>query len=233
MQEKDRFFLSTEEALAAVGLAFTQYPSQLNLISVIWPLVFGRESYVMRDSGRGTIWAKTSKRSKLISASEDSLKRLIVERLKQLPPPPQQLAKICSQVFGTRTVAGIKPIAQAPAGIWIDTDMADFRCIQCGRCCRKLNYRDGCSMDDYQRWQTLGRDDILAWVGTVSRDGRVIACRIWMEPGTNRYADVCPWLKQVDPSGRSMCTIHDVRPTVCRQYPGTRKHARMTGCQGV
>ena len=90
MQEKDRFFLSTEEALAAVGLAFTQYPSQLNLISVIWPLVFGRESYVMRDSGRGTIWAKTSKRSKLISASEDSLKRLIVERMKQSPPPPQQ-----------------------------------------------------------------------------------------------------------------------------------------------
>jgi Fe-S-cluster containining protein len=32
---------------------------------------------------------------------------------------------------------------------------------------------------------------------------------------------------------RYRCTIHDIRPTICRQYPGSRKHARMTGCRGV
>ena len=233
MPENDRIFLSTGEALEAVRAAFTQYPSQVNLISVIWPLVFGHESYVMQDSNRRTIWVKTSKRSKLIAASEDDLKQRIVRRLKQSPPPLQQLASICSQVFGTRTCASSTPTLKTTAGIWIDTDMADFKCIQCGHCCQTLNYHDACSIDDYQRWQALGRTDILEWVGTICEEGEVIACRIWMEPGTNRYADTCPWLKQVDQSGRTRCTIYDVRPSVCRHYPGTRKHARMTGCLGV
>ena len=233
MPGKERLFLSTGEAVDAVSTALTHYPSQFNLISVVWPMVFGHETYVVRDPSRRTIWAKTSKHSKLITANEDDLKQWIIGRLKQSPPPLQQLAHICSQVFGTPVVAGSTQTAKATAGIWIDTDMADFECIRCGHCCRSLNYHDRCSTNDYRRWQALGRDDILDWVGMVCKDGEVIAYRIWMEPGTNHYAETCPWLKQVDQSGRTQCIIHDVRPAVCRQYPGTRKHARMTGCLGV
>ena len=117
--------------------------------------------------------------------------------------------------------------------VWVDTGMADFTCLRCGHCCRTLDYRDGCSVDDYRRWQALGREDILAWVGVVGQEGRIKAVRIWMEPGTNRYAEVCPWLGKTKDPKRFRCTIHEVRPMICRQYPGSRKHARMTGCRGV
>lgn len=233
MPDDERIFLSTRDALEAVSAAFAQYRSQLNLLAVVWPLVFGQDAFVIRDAKRRTIWAKRAKRSKLIAGDEDDLKQWIIARLKQSPPPPRRLAQICSHVFGTLTRAQSDPTPGETAGVWIDTDMADFECIQCGHCCRTLNYRDGCNLDDYTRWRELGRDDILDWVGTVRENGRVIACRIWMQPGTNQYADVCPWLKPVDQSGLSLCAIHDVRPTICRQYPGTRKHARMTGCRGV
>ncbi len=234
MQEKDGLFLSTQEAVQAVNIALSRYSSQFNLIANVWPLVFGRDAYVIRDSTPRLFWVKTSSRSKLVSADEDDLKRLMMERLKRSPPSLSKLATICRQVFGTPTHHVSDPsAAEKPAGIWIKTDMADFQCIRCGQCCQTLNYHDGCSLEDYRRWQELGRDDILAWVGTVRQNEVVITCRIWIEPGTNHYAEVCPWLKQIDQSGRTLCTIHTVRPTVCRQYPGTRKHARLTGCQGV
>ena len=63
------------------------------------------------------------------------------------------------------------------------------------------------------------------------RDGTV-AYRIWMDPETRKIQDGCPWLKKDSESNRHLCLIHDVRPAICRQYPGSRKHARMTGCPG-
>jgi len=234
MPENERLFLSTQEALDAVNIAFSQYSLQFYLIEGLWPLVFGRDAYVMRDSNRPHFWAKTSKRSKLLPAGENDLKQWIVSHLQQSPPSLEQLAIICSLVFGTPVCTALESsTTNGLDGVWIKTDMADFKCLQCGHCCRTLNYRDGCSLDDYRRWQQLGRDDILAWVGTVRKNGSLVACRIWLEPGTNHYAEICPWLKQVDQSGRTTCTIHDVRPAICRQYPGTRKHARLTGCKGV
>jgi Fe-S-cluster containining protein len=234
MQENGNLFLSAREAVEAVSIALCQYSFQFNLISAVWPLAFGRDAYVMRDSNRRDYWAKTAKHGKLLAAGEDDLKQLVANQLKQSWPPLDTLALICRQVFGTPTHAVLQSsTGEGTGGIWIKIDMTDFQCIQCGHCCRTLNYRDGCSLDDYRRWQKLGRDDILDWVGTVQKDGDIIACRIWMEPGTNQYAEICPWLQQVDRSGRSLCTIYDVRPTVCRQYPGTRKHARLTGCRGV
>ena len=157
----------------------------------------------------------------------------VVDQLKRLPPDPEHLARICSQVFGVHACAGSGPEPDACPGIWIDTDMANFSCTQCGHCCRTLNYHDGCSVDDYQRWQDLGRSDILDWVGVVRQHGQVTACRIWLTPGTNDFAETCPWLTRSPDPNRYVCTIHDVRPTICRQYPGSRKHARMTGCRGV
>lgn len=234
MPENETLFLSPQEAVDAVKIAFSQYSSQFHLIEGVWPLVFGCNAYVIRDSNRRHFWAKTSERSKLMSAGEKDLKQWIVSHLKQSPPSLEQLAKICCMVFGTPVCATPElSTTNGPSGVWIKTDMADFKCLQCGHCCRTLNYRDGCSLDDYRCWQQLGRDDILEWVGTVFKNGSLVACRIWLEPGTNQYAQICPWLKQVDQSGRTTCTIHDVRPTICRQYPGTRKHARLTGCKGI
>lgn len=231
-EQRGRFF-TIDEALNAVGVALARYPSQLNLISVIWPMVFGDEAYVLTNGPNRAAWAKLPGRSKLLASSETDLKQRIMEKLKRRSPSPARLARICAQVFGAQASSGPGPDAASSAGIWIHTDMDDFVCIRCGHCCRMLNYRDGCTLADYQRWQDLGRADILEWVGTISQNGRVTACRIWMLPGTNRYAGSCPWLKPLPEPERYVCTIYDVRPMTCRQYPGSRKHARMTGCRGV
>ena len=233
MPEKERLFLTIDEALEAVRGDFVQYASQLNLLSVIWPMVFGEGAYVLQDARSRSVWAKIPGKTKLIPSSEDDLKQRIVDQLKRLPPDPEHLARICSMVFGAHVKADSGPEPDLLPGIWIDTDMADFVCTQCGRCCRTLNYHDGCSVTDYELWQDLGRTEILDWVGTIRQNGRVTACRIWILPGTNRFAETCPWLSMSSDRDHYVCTIHDVRPTICRQYPGSRKHARMTGCRGV
>lgn len=233
MPHKERLFLTLDETLDAVRSDFSQYTSQLNLLSLIWPMVFGDGAYVLRDPHNRSIWVKESGTSHLIRSSEDDLKHRILDRLKRLTPDPERLARICSHVFGAQATAGSGPKPDILPGIWIDTGMADFVCTQCGRCCRTLNYHDGCSVRDYQRWQDLGRTDILDWVGTIRKHGQVTACRIWVTPGTNDFAETCPWLTLSHGSSRYVCAIHEVRPTICRQYPGSRKHARMTGCRGV
>jgi len=233
MSEKERQFYTIDETLEAVRIAFAQYPSQLNLLRVIWPMVFGDGTYISPDNRRGTVWAKFPGKAKLIPSGEDDLKQHIMDQLNRWPPAANRLAGICSRIFGVPAAPGNSPEPGAVPGIWIDIDMTGFVCLQCGHCCRTLNYRDGCSVSDYQRWQDLGREDILAWVGTIREKGRVTACRIWMLPGTNQFAGECPWLKPMSGRQHYVCSIHDIRPTICRQYPGSRKHARLTGCRGV
>jgi Fe-S-cluster containining protein len=233
MPKKERLFLTIDEALDAVRADFAHYGSQLNLLAVIWPIVFGHGAYVLKNAHSRSVWAKASDSPKLFPSSEADLKERIMDRLGRLPPDPQHLARICRLVFGVRVTAGSGPEPEASPGLWIDADMNDFICTQCGRCCRTLDYRDGCRVSDYQRWQDLGRTDILDWVGVVRQGKAVTACRIWVTPGTNEFAPTCPWLARSPDPNRYVCSIHDVRPTICRQYPGSRKHARLTGCSGV
>jgi hypothetical protein len=233
MPSRQAIFLSAEAAVDAIGNDFLQYPSQITLLETLWPLVFGEDAYLMRDTRASSAWIKTPHDGQPRQLPIDALEEMIVRRLCRDPVSADQLARICCLVFQAPVKAGRGPGANAPIGIWVHTNMDWFVCRQCGRCCSRLTYHDGCSLDDYRRWQRLGRDDILGWVGTVHRDGRLVACRIWMQPGTNRYAPVCPWLKRTNEPQRYRCAIHNVRPAICRQYPGSRKHARMTGCRGV
>lgn len=233
MPFRKRLFLTIEAALEAVRNAFNQYPSQMNLLSALWPIVFGEGTYLMMDDRSRSAWAKVPGEAKLILADEDDLKLRIMDRLKHSPISPERLARISSLVFGLPAEAQTDSGKMSLPGIWIDNDMADFVCIQCGHCCLTLDYHEGCTLADYANWQDLGRNDILDWVGTVRRSGDITACRIWMVPGTNDYAEICPWLQVSPAHGRYECSIHDVRPTICRQYPGSRKHARLTGCKGV
>ncbi len=233
MSNPNRLFLTIDAALEAVQRAFCQYPCQMNLLSVLWPMVFGRQSYLLVAGNRRSAWVKIPAKPKLVFANEDDLKRRVMDQLRRSPPALERLAGIAALVFGVHAEARAGSEPQTPDGIWIDTDMADFVCVQCGHCCRTLDYHEGCTLADYAHWQELGRTDIRDWVGTVRRDGSVAACRIWMVPGTNDYAAVCPWLTRSPENGRCICAIHDVRPSICRQYPGSRKHARLTGCRGV
>jgi Fe-S-cluster containining protein len=233
MPERERLFFTIDQALSAVCHAFAQYPIRFNLLSVIWPTVFGDGAYVLQDGGNRSVWAKIPGAAKLIPSSEADLKQRITSQLKRCPPEPGGLARICSRVFGAPVVAGYGPEPDRSPGIWVETDMTGFACIQCGHCCRTLKFHDGCTLSDYHHWLDLKRTDILDWVGTVRHNGHITACRIWIIPGTNEYAQTCPWLATSPGRDHYICTIHDVRPTICRQYPGSRKHARMTGCRGI
>ena len=233
MPDREKLFLTRDQVLEALGNDFAQYPSQLRLWSVLVPLICGDSAYLIREPDRPTVWLKMPERKKPLQLHADRVGEWIVRRLQEIHPPIEQLAEICARVFQTPVKAARATEDRSLPGVWIDIGMAGFSCRRCGHCCRTLDYRDGCSVADYRRWQELGRTDILRWVGVVREKGKIAVCRIWMVPGTNRFADVCPWLKRADDPNRYICMIHDVRPAVCRQYPGSRKHARMTGCRGV
>ena len=109
MPEKERLFFTIDDACiddaSAVCNAFAQYPFPLNLLSVIWSMVFGDEAYVLHHSGSrivwamGIVWAKIPGTPKLIPSSEADLKQRIVGQLKRYPPEPGGLARICSRVI--------------------------------------------------------------------------------------------------------------------------------------
>ena len=39
-------------------------------------------------------------------------------------------------------------------------------------------------------------------------------------------------LARVPETGEYLCRIEEVKPAVCRNYPGSRKYGLMTGCRG-
>jgi Fe-S-cluster containining protein len=90
-------------------------------------------------------------------------------------------------------------------------------CLQCGRCCEAFGGHLHASDADLDRWRALGRADLLARVGEVSR-------WIWLEPGSGRLEERCPFLERTGPE-TARCAIHDVKPDICRAYP-TLAHGR-------
>jgi Fe-S-cluster containining protein len=116
--------------------------------------------------------------------------------------------------------------------VYVETGLEDFKCKKCGRCCKTLDYHDQLSEQDYRLWQKLDRQDLLAWVRLVRKNSNEFSYRIWVPPGKLIASDKCPWLWPNRENRQWQCTIHDVKPEICRQYPGTRKHATMTGCPG-
>lgn len=154
--------------------------------------------------------------------------------LESLRPPPETLARLCSLVFGQAARAAPDPgggPGGGSVGVLLRTGMEGFVCTRCGRCCLDLDVHLDCGAEDVALWRERGREDILAWVGEEQGpDGPVY--RIWKYPGTPLYAESCPFLRRVPGDTAFVCAIHDVKPAVCRAYPGLRKHAMMTGCRG-
>ena len=233
MPDSRRLFLTINQAIQAIANDLNQYPPQLNTLSTLLTMAFGDDAYLLKASDGSRVWVNAPCLVKPCAMPIDALGGWIVDQMKKQAMSPDRLAGICTRVFQTPVVAAVGDNGVDPAGVWVNTGMDGFKCRQCGRCCKVLNYRNGCSVSDYRRWVASNRDDIIPWVGVVRKKGRIVACRIWMVPGTNRFADACPWLKRADRPNRYVCSIHDVRPSICRQYPGSRKHARMTGCRGV
>jgi Fe-S-cluster containining protein len=223
-----RIFLRFDQTLAAIARDFAQYAPQTGLFCGLVPLVFGSQALVSRKPGRDEVWLRIETRGVPERLDGRRLGERLAARLRADPPDPRRLAAICRRVFQGRTVVGEK---DGHAGFWVETGMEGYTCRRCGHCCRDLCFEDGGTAADWEGFAALGRRDILAWIDPIRRDGRVVACRLWIDPATGRPAAVCPWLVE-EARGHFACRIHPIRPEICRQYPATRKHAEMTGCIG-
>jgi Fe-S-cluster containining protein len=234
---REQIFLSMKEAVFALRTDFFRYPPQIPLFMDLTPLILGSETRIVNDSRTSGLWICTPGRGHVMrmrNITPSELGHLLIRTLEKSPPSVTVLAEICARTF----LVGAEPygkIAGADAGVRMHVNMEGYQCRQCGRCCRELDYRNELRLSDYQHWIKLGRDDILERVATITHRGQIVSYAIWVEPGTRQFAAQCPWLSPANPkikSGRWFCRIHDCKPTICRDYPGTEKHARMTGCIG-
>ncbi len=226
--ERDRIFLSPREAFDAIRDDFSQYEAQVPLYLNLCPLVFGAGGWAQDAHGRG-VWILIGSRGKMQRVDFRELGNRICQRLESAGLTLAQLARICRQVFRTSAWPGE---SEGIEGVWIETGVESFDCIQCGQCCGNIGYPKEVEESDVTRWQEASREDILRWVGLKRPEEAGYVYRIWITPGSNQPAAVCPWLEKQPGTHRYRCRIHDLKPDICRQYPGSRKHALMTGCRG-
>jgi Fe-S-cluster containining protein len=217
--------------MAAVCLDLRQYAPQVPLMCEILGLISGDAGRAVRDAHDSSIWVLRRGRRQRQRMEPADLTEYTCARLSGTDLPPEIWVDICRRVFRTH----VRLLKDPDSGQWelsIQTGMAGFACRQCGHCCRRLDYRHELTPDDVHRWRRMGRLDILDWVGESRRPDGSISYQIWVVPGTNRFAQTCPFLKQGASNHLWICAIHELKPQICRQYPITRKHAQMTGCPG-
>jgi len=94
-------------------------------------------------------------------------------------------------------------------------------CSSCGKCC--IVQGSGFTMmpEDYRRWKSQLRRDILLYIW---RCGVPSECEItgdvwidWIDPKTGEILKHCPFLRKVG-RARYTCTIHDTKPRICERF---------------
>jgi Fe-S-cluster containining protein len=229
MEEKHTIFLNYAEILSAIQNDLKQYPPQLIILRRLAQLILGEKILIQEDKHQTGLWVGMGKKGKCRLITYDQLPDYLYSALERIYPPIETLAKICGCIFQERAYTGSQKFGEEK-GVFIETGMESFKCRQCGRCCLFLDYHKELTHEDYLLWQSLGRTDIMKRVGLIRTKGEILAYRIWIDPITRQLSEWCPWLKKDSEQNRYICRIHHVRPGICRQYPGSRKHARMTGC---
>ncbi len=231
MHGQNAVFLTREEAVAAIRIDLQQYEAQTGLLCELFPTIMGADAVAVPDDDPQRVWIKSKARGPMRPISSDELANTLSSKVATTAASTERLADFCSRVFREPAVAGVDTETRRE-GVWLETGMAGYTCQQCGRCCLTLDYHRECTPEDYNRWQALGRDDILRRVHCIPGPTGAATYRIWVEPGTTEPLSECPFLQTESGTGRYFCGIHDAKPEICRQYPYTRKHARMTGCPG-
>ena len=229
--KNETVFLTREQAAEAICRDFRQYPPQLLLFCEVLRLVADRGTRLRPDTRKKGVWISVCGRSQMRWLEGQDLVAHLCDALGRARLDPVKLAAVCARVFQTRAYPAAAP-ETGQAGVAIETGMHRFACRQCGRCCRALDYHSEVQAADIARWRSMGRSDILRWVGVYRHTEAQPTYRIWVDPVTGQPAASCPFLKSNASGNRWVCGIHDVKPEICRQYPTSRKHARMTGCPG-
>lgn len=229
--EPHSLFLTRDQALKAICLDFRGYDPQPMLFCEVLRTICQDQFNYSREPGKEGVWVSEENHHRMRWLEGAELVEFMCAAVTGALLVPDQLTALCRLVFQAPCRAGRCPDT-GRSGVWVQTGMETFACRQCGQCCTQLKYHDGVTADDIQRLVDLQRDDVLKWVGRTGTGSGETVYRIWVIPGTNRYAPICPFLCNGPSSGQRLCAIHDVKPQVCRHYPVSRKHAMMTGCPG-
>jgi Fe-S-cluster containining protein len=231
LTKKDSIFLTLNQAAEAICIDFRQYGPQILLFCEVIQLIAGGKTVVRGDRQKNGAWISAAGQKNMQWMDWPDLVEYLGEALDSADLTPELMAPVCARVFQTRAFPAIDSETRQ-AGVRIETGMEAFSCRQCGRCCRFLNYQSELTAADVQKWQDTGCTEILKWVGIFKgHDGKKVY-RMWVIPGTGKFAEPCPFLKEKSSENRWVCQIHEDKPSICRQYPVTRKHAFMTGCPG-
>jgi Fe-S-cluster containining protein len=104
---------------------------------------------------------------------------------------------------------------------WLRNDIlgirsGESRCACCGNCCEAFGGHLNASKYDLERWRNEKRDDLLSRVNRLGW--------IWVDPVTKDLKERCPYILKID-AERSICSINDTKPAMCRAYP-TLAHGR-------
>jgi Fe-S-cluster containining protein len=83
-------------------------------------------------------------------------------------------------------------------------------CHACGQCCEEFGGFLRASQADLERWEKLGRKDLLAHAGETGW--------LWLDLETGERLEGCPYLQR-DSEGKGLCGIHEIKPDICRAYP--------------
>jgi Fe-S-cluster containining protein len=229
--DKNTFTLDPQGAIEAICLDLRRYEPQTMLCAELLRIVGNEDSAVKRDPERAGLWIRSARQTKMRYIDGVALIDHVCTVLSNCRLSPQEIAGLCRRVFQTSAQV-VAATGGGQVQISIATGMQRFHCRLCGRCCRDLDYHREVTTADVTRWQTQGRDDILKWVGATKADDQEMIYQIWVIPETNRFAEVCPFLKRGPANDQWICAIQETKPEICRQYPFTRKHGVMTGCMG-
>ena len=229
--EKDSIFLTVNRAIKAIQSDFRQYDPQLMMFCEVHRLIAPEGVIMTRDASQNGVWVTVPGKSAMRWLAGSELVAYMCKLVDAKEFTPDLLASICARVFRTRAWTAVDS-RSGILGIWIETGMEGFHCRQCGHCCKSLEYRNELTAEDVARWKKQNRRDIWQWVGECRRGNGKTGYRMWVNPDTRRFVDICPFIEERSAENRWICKIHHTKPKICRNYPVSRKHGLMTGCPG-
>jgi Fe-S-cluster containining protein len=229
MTKKDKKFISFSQAIQEILDDFRFDPKQYDLFANVYSFLAGGEATPGEEKcppfgfKYGGIWYRPEGQEKKQFYSLQEFHDLLVQVFISNSPSIEDVCEIYRKVMGVKACVGTGP--GIDAGIWVETEMENFRCIQCGHCCLELSdaYSTNAYEEDIVRWEKEMRWDILDYV---------VGTDLWISPRTGEDVTRCPWLRKLPNKDRYICRIHNTKPKQCRDYPKSRKHALQTGCRG-
>lgn len=105
--------------------------------------------------------------------------------------------------------------------------MTGFKCTDCGKCCLEGAGQLPVVESDIALWENQARHVLkqLTIEGPPGRRNGKMSSR--------RHSTRCPWIRKFPDRDRYYCRIYQWRPRVCRNYPVSPEHARLTDCPGI